>query len=202
MHSRRCAGGKILAGTPGCQWSGQERPGLPPGGRRKQTLLPRKLLNCKIKSWVQFINQLSYTFQSFGKYTTKRKGLHLFVSLTIVEKLQSTKIIKKLFTFIHRYFGFYSFKVFSCEYTKLWALFFSPYYNTIWVFLVAQLIKNLPAMQETWVWFLGWEDPLEKEMATHSSILARRIPWILAGYCHGVTIVGHDWATKPPQHNL
>ena len=42
---------------------------------------------------------------------------------------------------------------------------------------VAQLIKNLPAMQETWVQSLGWEDPLEKEMATHSSILAWRIPW-------------------------
>ena len=43
--------------------------------------------------------------------------------------------------------------------------------------LVAQLVKNLPAMQETWVRFLGWEDPLEKEMATHSSILAWIIPW-------------------------
>ena len=38
--------------------------------------------------------------------------------------------------------------------------------------LVAQLVKNLPAMEETQVQFLGWEDPLEKEMATHSSILA------------------------------
>ena len=43
--------------------------------------------------------------------------------------------------------------------------------------LVAQSVKNLPAMQETWVRFLGWEDPLEDEMATHSSILTWRIPW-------------------------
>ena len=43
--------------------------------------------------------------------------------------------------------------------------------------LVAQTIKNLPALQETWVRSLGQEDPLEKEMATHSSILAWRIPW-------------------------
>ena len=43
--------------------------------------------------------------------------------------------------------------------------------------VVAQRIKHLPAMQETRVRFLGWEDPLEKEMATHSSILAWRIPW-------------------------
>ena len=43
--------------------------------------------------------------------------------------------------------------------------------------LVAQMVKNLPAMQETWVPSLGSEDPLDKEMATHSSILAWRIPW-------------------------
>ena len=44
-------------------------------------------------------------------------------------------------------------------------------------FLVAQSVKNLPAVQETWVQSLGWEDPLEKEMATHSSILAWKISW-------------------------
>ena len=43
--------------------------------------------------------------------------------------------------------------------------------------LVAQMINSLPAMWETWVQSLGWEDPLEKEMATHSSTLAWRIPW-------------------------
>ena len=43
--------------------------------------------------------------------------------------------------------------------------------------LVAQMVKNLPAMWETRVWILGWEDPLEKGMKTHSSILAWRIPW-------------------------
>ena len=46
-----------------------------------------------------------------------------------------------------------------------------------WASLVAQLVKNLPAMQETWVRSLGWEDPLEEGKATHSSILAWRIPW-------------------------
>ena len=44
--------------------------------------------------------------------------------------------------------------------------------------LVAQMVKNLPAMRETWVQSQGQEDPLEKEMATHSSILAWRIPWM------------------------
>ena len=46
-----------------------------------------------------------------------------------------------------------------------------------WASLVAQLVKNLSAMWETWVRSLGWEDPLEKGKATHSSILAWRIPW-------------------------
>ena len=45
-----------------------------------------------------------------------------------------------------------------------------------WTFLVAQMVKNLPAMRETWIQSLGWEDPLEKGMATHSNILAWRIP--------------------------
>ena len=46
-----------------------------------------------------------------------------------------------------------------------------------WASLVAQLVKHLPAMWETWVQSLGWEDHLEKGIATHSSILAWRIPW-------------------------
>ena len=50
-------------------------------------------------------------------------------------------------------------------------------YIATWASLLTQSVKNPPAMQETQVWSLGWENPLEKEMATHSSILARRIPW-------------------------
>ena len=46
-----------------------------------------------------------------------------------------------------------------------------------WASLVAQLLKSLPAMRETWVHSLGWEDPLEKGKATHSSILAWKIQW-------------------------
>ena len=48
---------------------------------------------------------------------------------------------------------------------------------SLWASLVAQMIKRLPAMPETRVRFLGWEDPLEKEMAIHSSTLAWKIPW-------------------------
>ena len=62
-----------------------------------------------------------------------------------------------------------------------------------WASLVAQLVKNLPAMQETLVRFLDWEDPLEKGKATHSSILAWRIPWTVESM--GSQRVGHDRAT-------
>ena len=48
----------------------------------------------------------------------------------------------------------------------------------LWASLVAQTVKHLPVMQETQVWSLGWEDSLEKEMATNSSILAWKIPWM------------------------
>ena len=65
--------------------------------------------------------------------------------------------------------------------------------------LVAQRIKHLPALQETWVRSLGWEDPLEKEMAIHSSILAWRIPWTEEPgglQSTGSQRVRHDWATS------
>ena len=55
--------------------------------------------------------------------------------------------------------------------------FFTIKLKYLWASLVAQLVKNSPAMWETWVQSLGWEDPLEKGKATHSRILAWRIPW-------------------------
>ena len=64
--------------------------------------------------------------------------------------------------------------------------------------LVAQMGKNLPIIQETPVQFLGWEDPLEKGMTTHSSILACRIPWTeKPGRSQRV---GYDWATNTHIH--
>ena len=68
-----------------------------------------------------------------------------------------------------------------------------------WSSLVAQRLKHLPAMQETWVRSLGWEDPREKAMAPHSSILAWRIPWMEEPgglQSTGSQRVGHDWATS------
>ena len=54
---------------------------------------------------------------------------------------------------------------------------FDGYYSIYWASLVAQKVKNLPAMQDLWVQALCWEDPQEKGMVTHSSILAWKIPW-------------------------
>ena len=65
--------------------------------------------------------------------------------------------------------------------------------------LVAQTVKHLPAMQETWVQSLGWEDALEKEMATHSSILAWKISWREEPsglQSMELQRVGHDWVTN------
>ena len=86
--------------------------------------------------------------------------------------------------------------------------FVHPQNGFIWLYLpnpgieprspVAQMVKNLPAMQETWVWCLGWKDPLGKGMATHSSSLAWRIPWTeepIGLQSMGSQRVRHDWAT-------
>ena len=68
-----------------------------------------------------------------------------------------------------------------------------------WASLVAQMVKHLSAVQETRVWSLGWEDPLEKEMATHSSTLAWKIPWTEEPgrlQSMGSWRVGHNWVTS------
>ena len=68
-----------------------------------------------------------------------------------------------------------------------------------WFTLVAQTVKRLPAMQEIWVRSLGWEDLLEKEMATHSSILAWKIPWMEEPgrlQSIGSQRIRHDWVTS------
>ena len=75
----------------------------------------------------------------------------------------------------------------------------SQFEDQLLVSLVAQMVKNLPAMHETWVQSLAWEDPLEKGMATHSSILPWRIPWTEEPgglQSMGSQRVGHDWTTN------
>ena len=73
-----------------------------------------------------------------------------------------------------------------------------------WVSLVAQKVKNLLAMQETWIQSLGWEDLLEEGMATYSSVLAWRILWTEEPgrqQSTGSQRVGHDLVTRSPNHH-
>ena len=82
------------------------------------------------------------------------------------------------------------------ERAQLWNLRVCPSLSAL---LVAQMVKRLPTMWETRVRFLGWEDPLKKEMTTHSSILAWRIPWTEDPgrlQSMGLQRVGHDWVTS------
>ena len=87
----------------------------------------------------------------------------------------------------------------TCMYGLAPAYFSLLTLNLVCPSLVAQIVKNLPAVQETWVWSLGLEDPLKKGMATHFSILAWRIPWTEEPgglQSMGSQRVGHDWATS------
>ena len=94
------------------------------------------------------------------------------ISLTLAIICRSTKLLQQI-------------KVFHRE----------PPYYVDWASLVTQTVKNPPAMQETWVRSLGWEDPPEEGMATHSSILAWRIPTDRGAWqakSMGWQRVGHD----------
>ena len=80
------------------------------------------------------------------------------------------------------------------------SLFFSKY-CFLWASLVAEMVKNLPAVWETWVWSLGWEDPLEEGMVTHFGVVAWRTPWTEEPgglQSVGLQTAGLDWA---PEHS-
>ena len=93
-----------------------------------------------------------------------------------------------------------------CWYVCLWncvclySWYTHPYAIAVWTSQVAQTVKNPPTMPETqeiWAWSLGWEDPLEEEIATQSSILAWRIPWAEEPgglQFIGSQRVGHNWS--------
>ena len=86
------------------------------------------------------------------------------------------------------------------KYTSCSLLF--PVSSLLWGFPDGSVVKNLPAKQEMWVRSLGWEDPLEKKMATHSSILAWEIPWTEEPgglQSIGSQRVRHDLVTKQQQ---
>ena len=74
-----------------------------------------------------------------------------------------------------------------------------------WTFLVPQTVKHLSTVWEIWVQSLGWEDPLEKEMAIHSSTIAWKIPWTEEPgrlQSMGLQRVGHDWVTSRSRYQI
>ena len=107
---------------------------------------------------------------------------------------------------LSQYQGLFQWVISSHQVAKYWNFSINPSNEysrlisfRIWASLVAQRVKHLPAVLETWIRSLGWEDPLEKEMATHSSILAWRIPWTEEpGRLQSIVLqrVRHDWATS------
>ena len=122
-----------------------------------------------ISMW-QWEEQVEYThFQAFLKYS----------SICWMEPNGPSKILRQFFTLTNWKWG-------CSQPSQHWAWliyakmlkFFQLWDSFIGVSLVAQMVKSLPTMQEIWVRSLGQEDPLEEGMATHSGILAWRIPWI------------------------
>ena len=115
----------------------------------------------------------------------------------VLKRIKSTRCIQCYMSVISQKAGGKS----KCSY-GLYFLSYPHFSFMLSYSLVVQMIKNLPAMWETWVWSLGWEHPLEEGMATHSSILAWRIPWTEEPgglQSMGSQRVGHDWATKRTQ---
>ena len=82
--------------------------------------------------------------------------------------------------------------IYVCVYVYVYVYIYNIVLCMLWASLVAQLVKNPPAMWETWVSFLDWEDLLERGKATHPSVLGRRIPWTIQSMEKGLQTVGHD----------
>ena len=120
----------------------------------------------------------------------------LLVFIDTRHKQTQTKTCEILWNRIH--FKFILKWADSSAYSFIWHL----YLPTIWAYLVAQVVKNLPAIQETWVWSLGQEDPLENETAIHSSIPAWRIAWTGSLAVLGLQRIGHHLATKHNNNDL
>ena len=117
-------------------------------------------------------------------------------NLSILDNISPLRSILALLIFLSNCLVF--FKNLFLYFWSSWSLYFMCvfykwYITEFRASLVAQLVKNPPEMQETWVQFLGWEDPLEKGTATHSSILAWRSPWIV--WSMGSQRVRHNWVT-------
>ena len=138
---------------------------------------------------------------NLAKVSPIKDGYHIFrkwyLSLLLIRHLASSPVgmISITLMVVQAYGNDLAFPL------GLWGTYLNWPFWVPWLVasLMSQPIKYLPAEQETWVWSLGWEDSLEEGLATHSSVLACRIPWTeepggrrSVGSQRG----GHDWATN------
>ena len=117
-------------------------------------------------------NKYKNAFSALQKKIEITNEFDVFIILNI-----SSQISPTLFNKGKRLRIFFILKLLTSEVVELITFRFSLYKAYHGASVVAQMVKNLPAMQETWVQSLGQEDPLEKGMATHSDIHAWRVPW-------------------------
>ena len=132
--------------------------------------------------------------QKGGKETKKERHVLFFKVWIVKAKTWSKKKspLKQFYNIFKHFNSIFSLIIYLPNFTRV---FNSMLHCNIWASLVAQMVKRLPTMSETWVQSLGWEDPLEKEMATHSSTLAWKIPWMEEPgslQSTGSQRVGHD----------
>ena len=127
-----------------------------------------------LRSSAFFKDQLSHLYMTTGKATAFTRRTFVGKVMSLLFNMMSSLVIAFLARSKHLFF--FKHLLISWLQSPL-ALILEPPQNKVWASLITQSAKNLPAMQETWVWFLGREDFLEKKMAIHSSILVWKIPW-------------------------
>ena len=138
----------------------------------------------------------SFLYAPISSLVFQIKGLHSLIPKVYLSSKNFMTSCIWLKAEQHIFKWFFLFKLCLLYKETIQHLFLISYYRAS---LVAQMVKNLPATRETWVRSLGWEDPLEERMATHSSLLAWRIPWTQESgglQSMGSPRVGHSWVTK------
>ena len=119
---------------------------------------------------------------------------YIFVTMVYIHLLFYIHLLLYIYTFIYIYIYIYKSVVYIHTYMYTYI-----HIHKYKIPLVTQRLKSLPEMRETWVWSLGWEDSLKKGMATHSSILVWRIPWMEEPgglQSMGSQRVGRNWMTS------
>ena len=153
------------------------------------SVLPMNIQDWSPLGWTGWISLQSKGLSRVFSNTTVRKHQFFSTQLSFMVQLSYPYTTTgKTITLTRRTFV-----------VKVMSQLFNMLFGFVMASLVAQRLKNLPAVWETQFWSLGWEDPLEKEMATHSSTLAWKVPWMEEPgrlQSRWWQRVGHDWETS------